>query len=86
MLTNGVLANAFPVESTAAPITSLKLEGNLVDISQGFNLGKSLSPFLNTGILNKRGDIHVENDARLIQVQKWCWGIFYKTGKWIGVF
>ncbi|MEK6152882.1 DNA (cytosine-5-)-methyltransferase [Flavobacteriaceae bacterium 3-367] len=51
MLTDGVLANAFPIESTTAPTTSLKLEGNLVDISQGFNLDKSLSPFLNTGTL-----------------------------------
>ncbi|PWH86037.1 DNA cytosine methyltransferase [Brumimicrobium oceani] len=46
----GTIANAFPVQTTNS-IHEIKLEGDLVEITDNFNKGKKLSPFLNTGLL-----------------------------------
>ncbi len=46
----GIIANAFPVQKTNF-LTEVNFEGNLVDISNNFNIDGKLSPFKNTGCL-----------------------------------
>lgn len=47
---DGTIANAFPVNITKS-IYEFELEGDLVEITTGFNKDKTLSPFENTGLL-----------------------------------
>ena len=52
MLKIGTLAKAFPVKEDNAPSYSgFKLEGNLVEITNKFNVQGKKSPFQNTGIM-----------------------------------
>ena len=46
----GTLANAFPVQMTLEEYHNFKIEGDLVEISNHFNLGEKLSPFANSGV------------------------------------
>ena len=51
-LTNeGTIAKAFPVSFENSKTNLIELSGDLVDISENFNKGGKLSPFLNTGLL-----------------------------------
>lgn len=50
----GVMAKAFPVEQSDYNIKSFKIEGTLKEVSDGFNNGKTLSPFKNAGIMIDR--------------------------------
>ena len=58
-LTNqGVIAKAFPVEKYEKELCNeIELKQSLVELSEGFNKGGKLSPFLNTGLLFK-GKVH----------------------------
>jgi len=46
----GTIANAFPVQITPEQYHSFNIEGDLVKISEQFNLGEKLSPFANSGV------------------------------------
>jgi DNA (cytosine-5)-methyltransferase 1 len=48
----GVIANAFPVAKTSS-IKEIELNGDLVEITNEFNIEGKLSPFQNTGLLAK---------------------------------
>jgi len=50
ILDKGTIANAFPVKNTKE-FYELKLQGDLVHITNNFNIKGELSPFLNTGIM-----------------------------------
>lgn len=52
LIEEGTISKAFPVgKEDSKKLTTFDLEGNLVDISEHFNKGKKLSPFLNTGLM-----------------------------------
>lgn len=46
----GVLAKAFPVQADANKPNKFRLNGDLVSLSENFNIGKKLSPFENSGV------------------------------------
>ena len=46
----GTIANAFPVQIPLEQYHSFNIEGDLVEISEQFNLGEKLSPFANSGV------------------------------------
>jgi DNA (cytosine-5)-methyltransferase 1 len=46
----GTIANAFSVQKTPEQYHSFNIEGDLVKISEQFNLGEKLSPFANSGV------------------------------------
>lgn len=48
--TEGVIAKAFPIVNTPQNINSFAIDKDLVTLSNTFNKGEKLSPFLNTGI------------------------------------
>ncbi|CAZ95747.1 MULTISPECIES: DNA (cytosine-5-)-methyltransferase [Zobellia] len=48
--TSGTMPAAFPVQQTVQKPTSFEIEGDLVHISENFNLGEGLSPFQNSGV------------------------------------
>ena len=50
--TEGTIANAFPIEKITKT-TPVEIKGDLVEITNEFNKGGKLSPFLNTGLLYK---------------------------------
>ncbi|WP_400071249.1 DNA (cytosine-5-)-methyltransferase [Zobellia russellii] len=50
VLSEGTIASAFPVQQTTQKPISFEIEGDLVHISNNFNLGEKLSPFQNTGV------------------------------------
>ena len=50
ILAKGTIANAFPVHNTPKQYHSFNIEGDLVNISEQFNLGGKLSPFANSGV------------------------------------
>lgn len=52
LVSRGTIANAFPVQ-TPENVNEFKLEGDLVEITDNFNKGEKLSPFLNTGVMIK---------------------------------
>jgi DNA (cytosine-5)-methyltransferase 1 len=52
LTTDGTIAKAFPVNDIDF-IREVELEGNLVDLTNNFNVGGKLSPFLNSGLLVK---------------------------------
>ena len=45
----GTIANAFPVQNKPEQYHSFNIEGDLVKVSEQFNLGEKLSPFANSG-------------------------------------
>lgn len=53
MYKEGILAKSFPVEMPAF-VHPIVIEGDLIEISNNFNKGKSLSPFYNTGMIINR--------------------------------
>ena len=56
VLTDGVFAEAFPVTATGSSFNEFKLSGDLAEVSEKFNLGKTAgtSPFANAGIMSAR--------------------------------
>lgn len=50
----GIMASAFPIVHDYTPPRQFKIEGDLGEVSESFNMGKSLSPFKNTGIMCNR--------------------------------
>ena len=50
----GVMAKAFPAEIADNKISTFKIEGTLAEVTEGFNKGKSLSPFKNSGVMINR--------------------------------
>lgn len=54
LLTDGVMAKAFPVEETDLATSNFMIKGDLKEVSEGFNKGKSTSPFKNSGIMIDR--------------------------------
>ncbi|MBU2948303.1 DNA (cytosine-5-)-methyltransferase [Zobellia uliginosa] len=50
VLSLGTIASALPVQQTTQKPSSFKIEGDLVHISDNFNLGEKLSPFQNSGV------------------------------------
>src|SRR5690554_403769 len=50
LIDEGTIAKAFPVLKTKS-IQEFELKGDLVEITDNFNVGKKPSPFLNTGLL-----------------------------------
>jgi DNA (cytosine-5)-methyltransferase 1 len=53
----GTIANAFPAQKTPERYHSFNITGNLVEISEQFNLGEKLSPFANSGV-SVNGQVH----------------------------
>ncbi len=52
MTKEGTVASAFPAENVSGFFCDeLELKGNLVEVSDDFNKGEKLSPFLNTGVM-----------------------------------
>jgi len=51
LVKNGTIAQSFPIKVSSSQITHFNLKGDLVTISNDFNLEEKLSPFQNTGIL-----------------------------------
>lgn len=54
VLSDGVMAKAFPCEKKDSNVSAFDIEGDLVKVSQQFNLGKKESPFCNSGVMVKR--------------------------------
>ena len=48
---DGVIATAFPVREISEPVTRGNVEGDLINISEEFNLGEKNSPFENCGLM-----------------------------------
>jgi len=46
----GTIAQAFPVIEAFEKFQNFRIEGNLVEISENFNIGEKLSPFYNSGL------------------------------------
>jgi len=54
ILTKGTIANAFPVENNKLDYCNeFELKGDLVEITDSFNKGGKLSPYLNSGVMFK---------------------------------
>lgn len=51
---DGIMAKAFPVESSDVKPSCFIIKGNLKEVSDDFNKGKTLSPFKNSGIMIDR--------------------------------
>ncbi|MCM1518197.1 MAG: DNA (cytosine-5-)-methyltransferase [Pseudoflavonifractor sp.] len=54
ILRNGVMAKAFPVRQEDCVLTEFPIKGKLAEVSDSFNKGKALSPFMNAGIMIDR--------------------------------
>lgn len=54
LLSDGVMAKAFPVENTDSVISNFIIKGDLKQVSEEFNKSKSTSPFKNSGIMFNR--------------------------------
>lgn len=50
----GIMAKAFPAAPSTCPISVFKIKGDLSEVSDNFNKGKSTSPFKNSGIMIDR--------------------------------
>lgn len=71
---NGIMAKAFPVQqANENSMTEILIEGDLTEVSQYFNKGKSTSPFKNSGLMSHR-KIHT------IQTTPACDGPFVTLG------
>ncbi len=51
---DGVMAKSFPVEPSGHVPTVFNIKGNLSEVSESFNKGKSISPFKNAGLMVNR--------------------------------
>ncbi len=54
MLSDGIMAKAFPASKTDPANSSFVINGSLSEVSDSFNKGKKLSPFKNAGIMTDR--------------------------------
>ena len=54
MVSDGILAKAFPCRPKDSSISSFEIKGSLKEVSDQFNKGKKESPFGNTGIVADR--------------------------------
>lgn len=50
----GVMANAFPIIKDGVTPATFSINGDLAEVSETFNKGKSVSPFKNTGLMIDR--------------------------------
>nr|WP_299386231.1 DNA (cytosine-5-)-methyltransferase [Allomuricauda sp.] len=50
ILEQGTLATAFPIRAFSSKVQGFSIDQSLVQLSQQFNSGKGLSPFLNSGV------------------------------------
>lgn len=48
---DGIMAKAFSVTASDAPLTTFIINGTLTEVSQNFNKGKSTTPFKNSGLM-----------------------------------
>ena len=53
LLKKGVLATGFPVEKNILEFANVSLPKSILKVSESFNLGEKLSPFLNSGVCFK---------------------------------
>lgn len=51
LVTRGIMSKAFPIDEPETTPSSFKISGNLKEISDSFNIGKSTSPFKNAGVI-----------------------------------
>lgn len=54
ILKNGIMAKAFPIVTENVSVNRFIIDGNLSEVSDSFNKGKTLSPFKNSGIMSNR--------------------------------
>lgn len=54
LLSDGIMAKAFPVEESVRATADFIIKGDLKDVSEYFNKDKSISPFKNSGIMINR--------------------------------
>lgn len=54
LTSEGVMAKAFPTEDSDSKVSEFKIDGDLSEVSEVFNRGKSVSPFKNSGIMVDR--------------------------------
>lgn len=54
MLYDGVMAEAFPATLMQRTLSKFKIEGDVSEVSDKFNLGKNSSPFGNAGVMSRR--------------------------------
>lgn len=54
VLYDGVMAQAFPLESRITSISNFKIEGSVQDVSKNFNRDRKDTPFCNAGIMSNR--------------------------------
>lgn len=54
ILRDGIMASAFPAVKTEGIPMKFTIEGDLPEVSLNFNRGKSVSPFMNAGIMTGR--------------------------------
>jgi DNA (cytosine-5)-methyltransferase 1 len=54
ILSDGIMARAFPVVEQDVKLSQFVINGDLAEVSQSFNKGKTLSPFKNSGIMINR--------------------------------
>ncbi len=83
MIENGVFAQAFSVEKENNElnfINEFDLDNNIVDISDNFNKGKKLSPFLNTGILIN-GTVYTSKTVALYNGKRTVLGSLLQNGE-----
>jgi len=53
LLKKGILATGFPVEKNILEFANVSLPKSILKVSESFNLGEKLSPFLNSGVCFK---------------------------------
>lgn len=54
IMSEGIMAKAFPIAPSTCPISVFKIKGDLSEVSDNFNKGRSTSPFKNSGIMIDR--------------------------------
>ncbi|MFX0556074.1 DNA (cytosine-5-)-methyltransferase [Maribacter sp. CXY002] len=66
---NGIIAKAFPVANTSQSGSSFSIEEDLITISNTFNKGEKLSPFMNTGLFIE-GKVHTHKTSAVYDGKK----------------
>lgn len=54
ILKDGIMVSAFPIMEETSPISSFEIVGDLSEVSESFNKGKTQSPFKNAGVMRNR--------------------------------
>lgn len=63
ILNDGTIATALPLSNNYSKKSQFSIDGDLSTISSNFNIGKSTSPFANTGIMIGRTSYTIETEA-----------------------